>query len=163
MWVKGHADAGSLSDAHTEPYPTVLAKALKSRELPNNTGAVHVEMRALYDFWSHFLIRNFNPKMYADFRKYAYEDAANNFSEGTKSLVDYYNQILTAGKKVIPDAIAEDYVQLVRDEQRTATKPEDRLAFKALRTAWRNGALDIKSRKKIDSLVDADLKKELES
>jgi la-related protein 1 len=40
--------------------------------------------------------------------------------------------------------------------------PNDRPGFERLRAAWRNGALDMKSRKKIDNLVDPKLREELE-
>ncbi|KAH8598987.1 hypothetical protein B0O99DRAFT_32780 [Bisporella sp. PMI_857] len=163
MWVKGQSNQGPLSEDNTEAYTTILAKALTSRELPNTTGIIHVEMKQLYDFWSHFLCRNFNPKMYTDFRRFAYEDLAKNFEEGKISLINYYVETLASKKKVIPDALAEDYVKLVQDEYRTTEPEDDRPALKALRTAWRNGALDLRSRKKIDKLVDQDLRKELES
>ena len=166
MWLKEADDQAPLSaDDTEEAYTSLLAKALKTRALPNTTGEINVEMKHLYDFWSHFLCRNFNPKMYADFREYAYEDAAKSLFEGKESLISYYEATLASKKKVIPDALAEDYVQLVKDEQQqlASLSSADRPAFKALRAQWRNGALDMKSRKKIGTLFDSELTKELES
>lgn len=62
------------------------------------------------------------------------------------------------GPKVISDNLARDFVDLVKEENGET----DRLAFVKLRSAWRNGALNLKSRIKIDKLIDADLKAELE-
>ncbi|KAH8665753.1 hypothetical protein BGZ60DRAFT_341422, partial [Tricladium varicosporioides] len=59
--------------------------------------------------------------------------------------------------RLIPESLARHYVELVKSED-----PTSRPAFERLRAAWRNGALDMKSRKKIDKLVDQDLREELE-
>jgi len=58
--------------------------------------------------------------------------------------------------------LARHYVDLVKHEKLTSDLDSDRPAFTKLRLAWRNGALDMKSRKKIDNLVDAALREELE-
>jgi len=63
-----------------------------------------------------------------------------------------------AEKKTIHDTLAKHYVELVKNEDRAAQRP----GFTNLRAAWRNGSLDLKSRKKIDNLLDAKLKEELE-
>ncbi|EHL00693.1 putative Uncharacterized HTH La-type RNA-binding protein [Glarea lozoyensis 74030] len=55
------------------------------------------------------------------------------------------------------NTLAGHYVDLVKGEN-----SGDRPAFERLRAAWRNGALDLRSRKKIDSLVDQKLREELE-
>ncbi len=76
---------------------------------------------------------------------------------GMRNLISFYDEILNSKKKVIPEALARHYVELVKSEE-----PGDRPAFERLRAAWRNGALDMKSRKKIDNLVDPKLREELE-
>jgi la-related protein 1 len=114
-------------------------------------------MKLLYEFWSHFLCRNFNSNMYAEFRQLALEDALNGSLSGVKNLVSYYDKILNSKKKVIPETLARHYIELVKDET-----SEERPAFQKLRIAWQNRALDIKSRKKIDDFIDAKLREELE-
>lgn len=162
MWVKGQRQQAPIpKDNADELYTTVRARALASREM-SPPGETHSDMKVLYEFWSHFLCRNFNPKMYTEFRQCATEDSKENALEGMKSLISYYDEILISKKKVIPDVLAQHYVELVNDEKAAAQANTDRPAFAKLRAAWRNGALDLKSRKKIDGLVDPGLREELE-
>lgn len=96
--------------------------------------------------------------MYEEFRKIAFEDAAKQESTvGIKNLIQYYDESLL-GQKVISDDIARDFVDLVKTESSSTERP----AFDKLRAAWRNGAFNMKNRKKIDNIIDADLKAELE-
>jgi la-related protein 1 len=162
MWVKGQRQQAPIPEGNKdELYTTVRARALENRE-SSAPGETHPDMKVLYEFWSHFLCRNFNPKMYSEFRKYALEDAKENAIYGVKSLISYYDEILISKKKVIPDVLASHYVELVKDEKSKAGPDSERPAFAKLRSAWRNGALDLRSRKKIDNLVDPKLKEELE-
>lgn len=162
MWVKGQRQQAPIPKGNPdELYTIVRARALASRE-SSAPGETHPHMKVLYDFWSHFLCRNFNPKMYTEFRQFATEDAKENALDGMKSLISYYDEILISKKKVISDVLALHYVELVNDERAAAQPNADRPAFGKLRAAWRNGALDLKSRKKIDNLVDQNLREELE-
>jgi la-related protein 1 len=95
--------------------------------------------------------------MYTEFRQYAFEDAQSHALSGMNNLISYYDEMLISKKKTIPDTLAGHYVDLVKAES-----SEDRPAFERLRAAWRNGALDLKSRKKIDSLIDQKLREDLE-
>ncbi|KAE9376816.1 hypothetical protein N431DRAFT_331921 [Stipitochalara longipes BDJ] len=157
MWVKGQRQPAPVSEQNSEElYTTFHSRALKNREA-SHIGETHPDMKLLYEFWSHFLCRNFNLTMYTEFRRYAHEDARDNAMIGLKNLVSYYDEVLNSKKKVIPETLARHYVELVKNEE-----PGNRPAFEKLRAAWRNGALDMKSRKKIDNFVDAKLREELE-
>lgn len=96
--------------------------------------------------------------MYKEFRQLALDDLSSQESSvGVKHLVQFYDAAL-ASQKVISDEIAQDLLSLVRSEMSS----EDRPAFQKLRAAWRNGAFNMKNRKKIDNMLDQDLKAELE-
>jgi len=161
MWVKGQRQQAPIpKDNEDELYTSVRARALKTRETAASTETPS-DMKMLYEFWSHFLCRNFNPTMYSEFRDYAIEDFKQSMTVGMEALVDYYNETLKSKNKVIPDILARHYIELVKFEKQTANG-DVRLAFAKLRAAWRDGALDMKSRKKIDNLVDPELREELE-
>lgn len=161
FWVKNkEAPLDSLpNDLTHESYSVFRHNALKQREHAG-TGNCHRDMDVLYQFWSHFLIRNFNPRMYDEFRQLAFEDATQRGSKlGMKNLVQYYDESIL-GQKVISNEIARDFLGLVRHEREE--NADERPGFDKLRAAWRNGAFNMKNRKKIDTIVDQELKAELE-
>ncbi|KAL8863058.1 MAG: hypothetical protein Q9178_000431 [Gyalolechia marmorata] len=159
FWVKDkETPIDSLPDDLThEPYNVFRRNALMQRSLTFG-GTCHYDMDILYQFWSHFLIRNFNARMYQEFRQVAFEDAEQRGSNvGLKNLVQYYNESLLS-QKILSDQIANDFLELVRSEGPNPERP----AFDKLRAAWRNGAFNMKNRKKLDSIIDPSLKAELE-
>ena len=158
MWLKSHQDPSPPNESKTsEPYTSIRTRALSNRAT-SPPSDVDNDMKVLYQFWAHFLIRNFNPQMYEEFRRCAYEDASRQAMFGMNHLVTFYDEVLNSKKRTIPEVFARHYVELVGGEDRA----KDRPAFAKLRAAWRNGALDMKSRKKVDGFVDAGLREELE-
>ena len=113
-------------------------------------------MEVLFQFWSHFLIRNFNVGMYEEFHHMALEDAHNSLDSGTKHLIRYYEALLS-GQTALTERLARDLVDLTTSETDLA-----RPMFHKLRAAWRNGAFNLKSRKKIDNILSAELRAQLE-
>lgn len=161
FWVKNKdAPIDSLpNDLTHEPYSVFRRNALKQREHAG-TGNCHRDTDVLYQFWSHFLIRNFNTSMYNEFRQLAFEDTTQRGSNvGMKNLIQYYDESIL-GQKVISNEIARDFLDLVRHERRE--NADERPGFDKLRAAWRNGAFNMKNRRKIDIIIDQELKAELE-
>ena len=159
FWVKDKdTPIDSLpKDLTHESYHVFRVNALQQREQSPYT-ICHRDMEILYQFWSHFLIRNFNARMYQEFRHLAFDDAENRGSTvGIKNLTQYYDESIR-GDKVVSSEIAQDFVDLVVNER----LGKEKIAFDKLRAAWRNGATNMKNRKKIDNIIDAELKAQLE-
>ncbi|KAB8289502.1 hypothetical protein EYC80_010662 [Monilinia laxa] len=158
MWVKDQRRQAAISESNTtEKYTTFRERAIRVRE-SSQPGETHTDMKLLYEFWAHFLCRNFNPSMYYEFRRLALEDNHSNAPTGMEQLILYYDETLNNKKKTINEVLAGHYVDVVKGDN-SATQQS---AFSKLRASLRNGALDLKSRKKIDNLLDAKLKEQLE-
>lgn len=83
-----------------ERYVDVRQKAMEER-LVAKAGETPRVMKTLYDFWSHFLVQQFNPAMYEEFRNCAIEDAGKEVPArvGLKCLLQYYNELLHGDKQ----------------------------------------------------------------
>ena len=152
-------DGVSQSDFDREgsdpwPYQNLHAKAVDQRDQGLHGSANH-EMEILYQFWPTFLLQNFNAAMYKDFYRFALEDLSHGSTNGSTHLAKYYGWQLSA-EKPLSDQIAHDIVAAISQEN-----SEVRPVFQRLRTFWRDGAFNFKSRKRIDNLLDAHLREEL--
>ncbi|KAK0311022.1 hypothetical protein LTR82_014471 [Friedmanniomyces endolithicus] len=158
-WAKEQvAEPESLpSDITSEPYTRLHYKALEQRHHAT-LGTCPYDLDVLYKFWSHFLLRNFNAKMYSEFHHYANEDRKIRQSlNGLSALIKFYDQALHS-HSTIRDRVVRDYVELVEHEPAGL----EAAAFRQLRAAWRDGALNLKNRKKLVDVVGTVLKGRLE-
>ena len=149
----------SLPSEYTHaPYPAFRQSALGQRERLPNDPCVY-DMQVLYDFWAHYLIRNFNPSTYQEFKRLAVEDdSGRNSNFGMRNLLQYYDEALLGQRTIPDDLIANDFVEFVQNEARESDRP----LFRKLRAAWRNGAFSHKNRAKIIRSIGEDLKGELD-
>jgi len=162
FWVKDKespVDVNTLPpDTTHEPYVNLRYKALSQREAAA-TGTCPYDLDVLYQFWSHFLIRNFNSHMYDEFRHFATEDASKRHNNtGLKNLIKFYGEAL-ASQIPIRESVAREYAELIKDESTKSERP----AFSHLRAAWRNGSLNLKNRKTLGAFLDETIKTALDA
>jgi la-related protein 1 len=157
FWIKDKD-----SPSHELPAETTSDLYLAARDRAITARSFHPcphDMNVMYQFWEHFLVRNFNSRMYMEFRTFAMDDAsARNEFHGLNSLLKYYGKALSFHEVPIRRNVAADYVNLVRSEQQNSDRP----AFKQLRAAWRDGALNMKNRKRVKDFLDPGMEEELD-
>jgi la-related protein 1 len=134
-----------------QPYFEARAEALNDRE-----HGVEGALEPMYSFWSTFLVKSFNQSMYNEFRELAVDDQSRGDEAGFQHLLSYYDSALKA-QPPISTIVASDLVTLLRNET-TPSRP----VFKMLRLAWRNGALNLKSRKRIQDNLSNEEKVEFD-
>lgn len=162
LWVKGQQtpiESPKLpNNTVHEFYTDLRVKALEQRDAAA-TGACPYDLDVLYQFWSHFLIRNFNLSMYNEFRHLAFTDAEQRHSDvGMKALIKYYNESLCSQSSARVHVI-NDFVMLLKSESLQPQRP----AFQELQHAWSSRRLNIKNRKKLNDQISNDLRTELDA
>lgn len=162
FWVKDKevpVDLHSLpSDISQEFYTFLRSRALAQRDAAA-TGTCPYDLDVLYQFWSHFLIRNFNSQMYQEFKFLAANDASRRHNNtGLKNLIKYYNEALSSQINIRED-VTRDYAVLVKTEG----NKNERSALEQLKNAWRSGSINLKNRKKLAEALDESIKAELDA
>ncbi|RMZ84301.1 hypothetical protein DV738_g528, partial [Chaetothyriales sp. CBS 135597] len=123
-------------------YPQARESAFRNREL-----GLADAMSTMYSFWSSFLVDNFNLGMYQEFKTTSLQDLSRGDDSGIKHLMVYFDKALKS-RSPIADAVAADLANFLRDEADGKAR-----VYKIIRVAWRNGALNLKTRKKIGDLL----------
>ena len=160
MKNKDHASAldTSPNELALEFYPDFRHRALTERE-QTVPGKPLTNMENLYNFWAHFLVRNFNFAMYNEFRNLAIKDKALlDWDFGMRNLLKFYDEALLGHRAILDDNIMSHYLEIVQNEDRN----QDRPAFKQMKVAWKNGAFNAMNRHKIVKVIDSNLKEELD-
>lgn len=99
--------------------------------------------------------------MYNEFRSLAFDDLhSKNSTTGLNSIIKFYDGVLVSNR-LMPDAVSRDLVELVESEL-LEEEAKEKPAFQKLRSAWRNGAFNLKNRKRIDRIISERLRAELE-
>ena len=141
------------ANADQVSYIQVCTNAKQQRQ-HHAPGQCPYDMQILYKFWSHFLLRNFNTKMYQDFKFFASEDFINGSSFGMDYLLEFYEKALFCDDRVVRRKVARDFVDSAKIENGRVEQP----TFRKLRTAWRNGEMNFRSRKILQEMMDFELK-----
>ncbi|KAK1505214.1 La domain-containing protein [Colletotrichum costaricense] len=97
------------------PFPEFRLRALSQRQ-DTLAGEIPGDMKSLYRFWSHFLVRHFDLEMFEEFRAYAVADATGGTinTTGLKHLIAYYEAVLQEDKKYPLDNLESLYGEAKR-------------------------------------------------
>jgi hypothetical protein len=150
----------SPNNKQSEELYSSFRASILSLTSPHQAGNHDNPLKILYNFWSRFLTRNFNRGMYEEFRKYAIKDVRiRQEMYGINKLLCFYDDSLNMENKAMPKGLAKHYVKFVKAEDRQKGRP----GSEKLQAAWRNRALDMRSRNNLELFLGARLHEELES
>ncbi|GAB1311236.1 HTH La-type RNA-binding domain-containing protein [Madurella fahalii] len=96
VWVDEEASSGSTkAQTDRRAYTEIRKIALEQRQSAG-PGETPKEMQKLYEFWSRMLLKDFNAKVYQEFRTLALEDASRDvpLRSGLKYLLEFYDALL---------------------------------------------------------------------
>jgi hypothetical protein len=136
---------------YDQTYQSLHDVAFQQKQL-----GVEGALEPLYAFWTDFLVDRFNVGMYEEFKATAQNEAQEGNGVGMLHLIRYFSKLL-AGPIAVSERLANDMVALSREE-----KAGERVIFQTLRAAWRNGATNMKTIKRLGSCFNAEEKAELD-
>ncbi|KAL2172405.1 hypothetical protein VTG60DRAFT_5680 [Thermothelomyces hinnuleus] len=95
VWVDAQASTSTNEQRDRKPYVEIRKTALEQRRSAK-AGETPKEMQKLYRFWSQMLLKDFNAKVYQEFRDLALEDARQETPStwGLKCLLEFYDKLL---------------------------------------------------------------------
>ncbi|KIW13019.1 hypothetical protein PV08_08206 [Exophiala spinifera] len=140
-----------LSGQYDQSYQTVHDMVFQQKLL-----GIDGALEPLYSFWSDFLVDKFNVGMYEEFKSTASADMEEGSASGMNHLIRYYGKVLS-GPIPISERLAADMVQFSRQETDVASS-----LLHTLRGAWRNGATNMKTIKRLGDVLSAEEKAELD-
>jgi la-related protein 1 len=122
---------GIPTNGRAERYVDIRAKALEQRRSRASTDDYPYDMAVLYQFWSHYLVRNFNTRMFEEFQKLAEEDfAVYGNVVGMLNLSQYFASALLHHNS-IPPIVLKNLTRLAQDELEPSH--EELMAFRSLK------------------------------
>ena len=134
----------------------VSYNALHESSLQQREQGIDGAMKPMYSFWANFLVDKFNNGMYSEFKRMAEADLKEGDTAGSEHLLSYYRGALKSSA-ALSEHVAQDLVTSLREEKETG-----RPFFKMMRIAWRDGALNLKTRKRIGDLLRDEEKSEFD-
>jgi la-related protein 1 len=112
-------------------YVDIRTSALQQRRSRASTEGYPYDMVILYQFWSHYLVRNFNTRMFEEFQKLAEEDfAVYGNVVGMLNLSQYFASALLHHNS-IPTIVLKNLIRLAQDELEPSH--EELMAFRSLK------------------------------
>jgi len=148
-WIaKDAVFAGSEfpENAHCELYTDV-----HDRALAKGTSAAMDYLPILYEFWSHYLVRNFDEQMFEEFQRLSKEDEELELGDiGMRNLIKFYDANLRSiwpVRKIVLNGL----ISLVAWEKQ---QKNSQAAFECLKSAWKRNDLHPKTRRRIDETLE---------
>jgi hypothetical protein len=134
-----------------QSYPAFHDIAFQQRQM-----GVPEALEPLYNFWADFLVDNFNVRLYQEFKDTAISDQQAGNDSGLSYLVRFYGKILS-GPVPLSERLAADIVGLSREDG-----ADKRPVLQMMRAAWRNGATNMKTIKRLGDVLTVEEKAELD-